>query len=370
MFPKFIFLRLIIFLPGFIGLATCFADGRASAEPVSDIKSDEVVVFFRTSAWLDVTEKVWNVPIRGWVYEKEKSFVRKALFSKLIDLVQDIEIKGGNEENYNRRINLLLADSERNKHIVINIAGRNFTLPPSEPNGHFNNVLSIPVKVMKNFDQDGFLHFSAVTKKGEKRTFYGQVQLINRNGISVISDIDDTVKITHVTDFEKLIDHTLYKDFIAVPGMAELYKQWSSQQVAIHFVSSSPWQLYSPLVEFVDHKNFPWATFNLKLVRFRDKTVMNLFKSGTETKPREIEPILKRYPKRKFILVGDSGEQDPEVYAGIMYRHPAQIIKIFIRNTGNALADDSRFVSVFSKINRDKWQLFTDPSALKLPQVM
>lgn len=359
-------LQPIISLFFFGVLTACSGTSKTLTAPVSNIKSDEFVVFFRTAAWMDRSEKYWNVPIHGWIYEPERSVIRKSIFSEALKLKYDLEANKNTEDNFNRRVNLLIADNERGKEITISIGGRIFTLPPSEPNGHFSTVIKIPTAFAKSIARNNLITYTAVTKKGEKRIFLGQVQLLSKNGISVISDIDDTVKISHVTDHKKLFDHTFFKDFIEVPKMSALYRKWSSQQVAIHFVSSSPWQLYSPLLEFTEEADFPWATFNLKLVRFRDKSVLNLFKKGTETKPRQIEPLLTRYPHRKFILVGDSGEQDPEVYAGVMHRHPDQILKIYIRNVSKASADDSRFRSVFAEIGKDKWQLFTDPSTLNL----
>jgi phosphatidate phosphatase APP1 len=67
------------------------------------------------------------------------------------------------------------------------------------------------------------------------------------------------------------------------------------------------------LVEFLDASGFSPSVLNLKSVRFRDETLLDLLKKGTETKPAAIERILNTYPDRRFVLVGDSGEQDPEV---------------------------------------------------------
>ena len=102
-------------------------------------------------------------------------------------------------------------------------------------------------------------------------------------------------------------------------------------------------------------------------VRFRDETLVDLFKKGTETKPAAIEKILDRYPDREFVLVGDSGEQDPEVYAYLLRNRPDQILKIYIRNVTQESADNERFATVFEDIDSDRWQLFDDPKTLTLP---
>ena len=196
-------------------------------------------------------------------------------------------------------------------------------------------------------------------QNSDKRQFQGQVELIPRQGLSVISDIDDTIKISDVTDQKRLLDNTFLKDFRPVSGMPELYRSLADRNVKLHFVSSSPWQLYDPLREFMRDAGFPWATMRLKYLRFRDESLMNLFKKGTETKPAQIEPILRRYPEHRFILVGDSGEQDPEVYGDIARRYPAQIHRILIRNVDNSEATDMRYQAAFSDIAAGKWRLFT-----------
>jgi phosphatidate phosphatase APP1 len=333
----------------------------------SDIKSDETVVFFRTSAWLGEAGKVWNIPIHGWIYEPQNSTVRKAIAEEILEQKYDLTVDKTSKDNFDRRINLIIADNERGKRIIVRIGQQTFPLPQSKENGQFTDIIQLPVKTVDNLKQDNVLRFTTVMDPDDSRRYAGEVILVPPDGISVISDIDDTVKISEVTDHKKLLNNTFYRDFQAVPGMADLYVSWARKKVAFHFVSSSPWQLYPPLNEFMDQNNFPKATFSLKDFRFRDETFFNLFKKGTETKPAQIEPILQRYPGRKFVLVGDSGEQDPEVYASIARKYPDQIARIYIRNVNGATASDQRFKNAFDGLDNSLWQLFADPSGLGLP---
>jgi phosphatidate phosphatase APP1 len=61
------------------------------------------------------------------------------------------------------------------------------------------------------------------------------------------------------------------------------------------------------------------------------------------------------------VLVGDSGEKDPEVYGQIAREHPAQILRIYIRDVTGDRADDARYRGAFRGIPAEKWQLFRDP---------
>jgi hypothetical protein len=78
-----------------------------------------------------------------------------------------------------------------------------------------------------------------------------------------------------------------------------------------------------------------------------------------ETKPPEIETLLATFPDRDFILIGDSGEADPEIYGDIARRHPDQVRAILIRNVTAERADDSRYVDgAFKELSPNLWLLF------------
>ena len=328
------------------------------ADAQSDLAIDEVVVFFRTSAWLDSKNNEWHVPIHGWVYEPEDSTVRKALFETILDSRYDLPVTDETRANFDHRINLMIADNERGKRIIVSIAGRTVSLPKSGVDGHFATTVVLPVEAVEKHAIGDRLPVQAVLAASATRSFAGEVLLLQPDGWGIISDIDDTVKISNINDRRGLLESTFLQDFSAVPAMAKLYSAWSAQGASLHFVSSSPWQLYSPLDEFLLQSGFPPAALELKSVRFRDRTLFNLFKKGTETKPAVIEKILARYPERRFILVGDSGEHDPEVYSRLMRDHPQQILRIYIRNVSNSSSGDERFAELFGEIDRDRWELF------------
>jgi len=340
------------------------ADGQALS--YSDLRADEHLVFFRSSAWLNDEGTAWHVPVHGWAYEPEDSVVRKAVFSAVLKDEFDLESGPGTEENYTRRFNLMIADSERGKRIVVSIAGQEITLPPSAANGQIETTLVLSVEDVEKFSDGSRLTYTALTRGNETRRFEGEVKLVHADGISVISDIDDTVKISHVMDRRRLLEQTFFLDFAVVDGMPEFYESWFEAGASFHFVSSSPWQLYLPLDEFLTDAGFSNFTMSLKSVRFRDETLLNLFKKGTETKPKAIEKILTTYPGRRFFLVGDSGEHDPEVYAQIAEKYPDQILKIYIRNVTDEAADNQRFKTVFEGLSADRWELFSDARDLHI----
>ncbi|KAF8947953.1 hypothetical protein BGZ47_007221 [Haplosporangium gracile] len=159
---------------------------------------------------------------------------------------------------------------------------------------------------------------------------HGVVNLIDPEGVSIISDIDDTIKETNVTAGARIIlRNTFLKDMMEVEGMASVYKGWCDQGAAIHYVSNSPWQLIPSLLEFFQTFKFPAGSAHLRL---HDNVLKTYFTAPGENKRRSIREILTDFPDRKFILVGDSGEIDMEIYTEMALEFPGQIVKIFIRD--------------------------------------
>jgi hypothetical protein len=333
----------------------------------STLRPKETVVLFATAGHLDVPSATWHLPVHGWVYEPENSTARKALIASLLKRNYGLAVTPEAAPHFDARVNLLLSDNKRGRRIVVELAGRRFALPASRPNGHFSGMLELPATVVDAAAKDGMLPVRAVLAAGDSRSLGGVIQLVGPEGLSVISDIDDTVKVTHVTDRKRLLEQTLLKPFEPVPGMADILRRLHRTGAPVHFVSSSPWHLYGPLTGFLAEAGFPPATLSLKVVRLKDTSIFDLFKPGLETKPPQIEAIMARYPKRRFVLIGDSGEQDPEVYAAMARRYPDRIDRILIRNVTAARAGDARFTAVFAGIDPGRWQLFDNPEEIRLP---
>jgi len=360
--------NILMLLATLLTLDTHEAFAAQDLAKTSNIKADERVVFFTTDAiWLDQRRK-WMITIHAWVHELENASTRRAAIAAFVQKKYALSVTPENKKFFDRRTRLLLADNERNKRLVIQLGDNVFTLQKTQKNGHSLTSFELDADLVAQHQVDGRLKFSAVLDKNDDRSFAGYINLIPAEGISVISDIDDTVKFSNVTDRVGLIEQTFYREFLFFPGMVERYAAWSAKGALFHYVSSSPWQLYEPLDQTMDAYNFPRRSMSLKYFRFRDATLLNLFKPGTETKPMQIQAIVNAHPKRRFLLVGDSGEQDPEVYADILRQFPQRIVGVYIRNITKANRSDERFSHVFKDIDPDKWRLFEDPSTLVLPE--
>lgn len=175
----------------------------------------------------------------------------------------------------------------------------------------------------------------------------GEVRLIDPEGVSVISDIDDTIKVTIVPgDKDEVMRRTLCREFEPAAGMAKMYKDnWGD--AAFHYVSGGPWQLYRPLRAFLteEENGFPRGSFHLTYhpknflaEDTREILIDSIVGSLGNTfnhKVKEIRKLMQRFPRRSFVLVGDSGEVDPEVYRQIKDEFGAQVKEIWIRDVLN-----------------------------------
>jgi phosphatidate phosphatase APP1 len=333
----------------------------------SKVRNDERIIFFPTAAFLTEDGKHWTMPIHGWIFEPEEDgLARKALVATLASIIDLDDQPAEQQRIFRQRIGRFLVDNERGKRIAVRCGRQVVVMDSSGADGHFSGEMTLSIEEAGRLSDSDKLTFTAITHNDDGRKFIGEALLIGPRGISVISDIDDTIKVTEVTDHKAMLRRTFIEPFEPAPGMAELYRQWAAagttDAVGFHYVSSSPWQLYEPLAEMMRKEGFPAATFDLKQVRVGPGGLMKMLADPLQTKPKAIRKILEAFPQRSFILVGDSGEKDPQVYGQIAREYPNQIIRILIRDVTDTPADDPRYKKAFENIPAELWEVFKDPA--------
>lgn len=167
----------------------------------------------------------------------------------------------------------------------------------------------------------------------------GEVMIVSsRADFGVISDIDDTVIFTGVTSRLQLASTILFKNAytrLPLKGVSDFYTDLQRGTVEavknpLFYVSSSPWNLYDLFQEFFLLNNIPMGPIFLRDWGFERNSM--LAEDNRRYKLNAIKKILHSYPDLKFILVGDSGEQDPEIYTQVMVSFPGRILCAYIRN--------------------------------------
>jgi len=328
-----------------------------------------MITFFPTYAqWIETTG-VWRINIHGMVTRplpvaSHRRTVAYAVVKRLLKLdegqLQSPIFKARSEAFLLQRIS--------GQSVEITLGGKRINVGISKRTGHFLTKFDLDAQtVSENTVETPYgqkLYFESVDEDVDSRplTTKGSVQLVHASGLSVISDIDDTVKLTNVADRRELLANTLLREFVPISDMVDLYERWSLAGAAFHYVSASPWQLTRPLNDFFHSAGLPDGSMHLKLFGLKDSTPLGRMRSSKKSKQDVIIEIIDHFPNRKFVLVGDSGERDPEVYANVAKQRQTQIAGVAIRRVSSRKSKqkiESALKTLAQAVPGDRLRVFT-----------
>ncbi|KAI3320452.1 hypothetical protein HD806DRAFT_506416 [Xylariaceae sp. AK1471] len=158
------------------------------------------------------------------------------------------------------------------------------------------------------------------------------IEIIEPQGVSLISDIDDTIKRSNISlGAKEIFRNTFVRELgdLTIDGVKDWYSSLHDMGVRIHYCSNSPWQLYPVIATYFKLAGLPPGSLHLK--RYTGM-LQGIFEPVAERKKGTLEKIMNDFPERKFLLVGDSGEADLEVYTELAVANPGRIKAIFIRD--------------------------------------
>jgi len=160
----------------------------------------------------------------------------------------------------------------------------------------------------------------------------------------VISDIDDTVIQSDIGSFLEMVGTFLFSNArtrLPLPGVAAFYRALyegpdGDATAPMFYVSNGLWNLYDLLEDFFRLHEIPggpvlllrnWGVYRDELLPTRQRA----HKLGL------VRPIMDLYADLPFILIGDSGEADPEIYHELVEEHGERILAVYIRNVSHDL---------------------------------
>ncbi|KNC99696.1 uncharacterized protein SPPG_05077 [Spizellomyces punctatus DAOM BR117] len=327
---------------------------------------------------------VWLVNVKGWVYAtRAESRRRKLILSLSRRFLAPSTVDAASRSLHDERAGMFLANSLKNVDIRVCAIG----LAPSalvlkrngidravdigevidheealeedeikaldcaslgttetgitlttDTSGFFSGTIELPSKIVDAWRQEkdesvadhDQIRIAAFKVGCHSLHAVGSVELISPTGISIISDVDDTIKESSVHEGRMAaINKALFSEAKDVAGMADAYNYLRSKKVSVHYVSAGPYQLYPMLSAFFKTSRFPPGSLNLRNVWERENMSSSTYKHNV------ISRILRDFGSRQFILIGDSGESDIEIYARVYEAAPQQILKIFIRDVNS-----------------------------------
>lgn len=171
-----------------------------------------------------------------------------------------------------------------------------------------------------------------------------EIKIVEPSGVSLVSDVDDTVRHAAITKgAREIFRNAFIRDLgdLTIPGVKEWYRSLADLGVQVHYVSNSPWQLYPVMTKYFALAGLPLGTFHLKQY---SGMLQGIFEPVAERKKASLDKIMGDFPTRRFLLIGDSGEADLEVYTDVVLEHPGRVLGIFIRDvtTSAKLGVDKR----------------------------
>lgn len=299
-----------------------------------------MIVFFPTYARRTPTG--WSADVAGMVARPlPEHSRRRTLAMAVMKRLLDLDDTQSASDIFRARAELFLFQRVAGHPVRVVFGDREIDVGLSDKAGHFSASIEFDHASVERFARNSvrggrWLEYEGMPVAGAdvddaRATATGVIHLVDDVGTSVISDIDDTVKFSNVADRRELLRNTLVRDFVPVVGMPEAYQRWQDTGVAFHYVSSSPWQMSDCLSHFLGDVGLPAGSMHLKLFRLKDSTPLRRIPTRTRGKKRVIDRIMADFPARRFWLVGDSGERDPEIYATIARRRPEQVAGVLIR---------------------------------------
>jgi len=149
---------------------------------------------------------------------------------------------------------------------------------------------------------------------------------------AIVSDLDDTVIWTNVINklnMAWMLARSNLHTRQPFPGVAQFYQALHAGINPLFYVSSSPWHLHDALAGFLRLRGLPPGPLLLRALGI--KQLLNLGPEADHKLDR-IEALFAAYPQLSFVLIGDSGERDPEIYAELVQRRPGRVRVIYISN--------------------------------------
>jgi phosphatidate phosphatase APP1 len=269
-------------------------------------------------------------------YKQSKPSARKSKFQNVLaamrryagSSVPDVKV----EVIYQDERKVLESDSE-------GIISCTFDQPKVESNHH--DTLTLSLVPEENIEP-------------ERRQFSMHVHRYDsKHPRGIISDIDDTILISHATRVGRKFWLSISKNAYTrrpFPGISEFYKSLTNHgQHPVFYVSSSDWNLFDLIRDFLNFRNIPAGVILLKDLHIDLKNIWKSGGGGHQHKLSKIEMLLELYSGMQFILIGDSGQHDPEIYSEIIRDYPGRITAVYIREIKQM--DDQRRKLLQAKID-------------------
>ncbi|KAF8216430.1 hypothetical protein K438DRAFT_1797189 [Mycena galopus ATCC 62051] len=264
------------------------------------------------------------------------------------------------QSNVNVTMNIQPLTSSGNE----NGTSQTLTVGPTSPEGDFTSLTVIPdpqAQLQPGNETSGIQRMTIHTNGTD--TGNATAYLVPLEGLTVISDIDDILRVTQIYEPAQGLLNSFAKPYTPWMNMPEIYANWSTALPDLHFhyLTTTPEQVTRNYMQFI-YATYPLGSFDTRPLNFSDVSATLSIRKFL------LDRIFQTYPQRKFVLVADTSNSDVmKDYPAMATDFPGQVQCIFLRNT-SATDSGDKFpydTSGFKGLNQSMYMFFTVPDDLK-----
>ncbi|KAI0384632.1 hypothetical protein F5Y04DRAFT_269159 [Hypomontagnella monticulosa] len=341
-------------------------------------------------AYANWTEQGWNVRVHGNVY-KQPNISREKLddLANVFLIGTDIDELSLPEQRQARNMTAsIFVVQQPDQNVTINFVN-DVDVRPDASGGVFNaeggaQTIRLPYETTDQGDFDAFITLQNTTGPNDGYLLAGNatssIQALNMyangtdtgnataylvppTGFTIISDIDDILRVTKIYDPKEGLLNSFARAFTPWMNMPDIYANWSATipNFHFHYLTTTPEQVTRNYMEFI-YKTYPLGSFDTRPLNFSDVSATLSIRRFL------LDKIFQTYPQRKFVLVADTSNSDVmKAYPALVRDYPGQVQCIFLRNT-TATDDTDLFpydTSGFEGIDQKQYMFFVTPDDLR-----
>ena len=188
----------------------------------------------------------------------------------------------------------------------------------------------------------------------------GTTILVPTTGISIVSDIDDVLRVTQVYIPLNGLKNSFVEPYVNYANTPQVFATWARTlpNPAFHYDTTTPLQLTRTYVEYL-FNNYPLGSLEMRPINLTEP------KSILDARSQSLQRLFQSFPQRKFVLVGDTSSSSLlTAYPQIAQQYPSQLACIFIRNTSATDPSDKLpyDTSAFKNVNASQYFFYRTPS--------
>jgi len=160
--------------------------------------------------------------------------------------------------------------------------------------------------------------------------------LVPPKGITIVSDIDDILRVTKIYDPKEGLLNSFARNFEPWENMPDIYGNWSRHlpDVHFHYLTTTPEQVTRAYMQFI-YATYPGGSFDTRPLNFSDVSATLAIRKYL------LNRVFETFPERKFVLVADTSNPDVmKDYPQMVKDFPGQVQCILLRNTTSTDSSD------------------------------